>query len=71
MFSIVAADGLLSTTAYLFPVETVKLVSEANNQLNQNPDVRVWYNHFNDLIGAGIVYNTRSNKYGEMTVLQR
>ena len=53
----------------VYEVETVKLVSEANDQLNQNPDVRVWYNHFNDLIGAGIVYNSRSNKYGEMTIL--
>ena len=53
----------------VYEVDTVKLVAEANNQLNQNPDVRVWYNHFNDLIGAGIVYNSRSNKYGEMTIL--
>lgn len=53
----------------IYEVPTVKLVSDANNQLNQNPEIRVWYNHFNDLLSAGIVYNTRSNKYGEMTVL--
>lgn len=53
----------------VYEVSTVKLVADANNQLNQNPEVRVWYNNFNDLLSAGIVFNTRSNKYGEMTLL--
>lgn len=53
----------------IYEVPTVKLVADSNVELNHNPEVRVWYNHFNDLIGSGIVYNTRSNKYGEMTIL--
>jgi len=52
-----------------YEVSTIKLVSEADSELNQNPEVRVWYNNFNDSIGAGIVYNTRSHKHGEMTIL--
>lgn len=53
----------------IYEVSTVKLVSDANNELGHNSEVRVWFNHFNDLIGSGTVYNTRSNKYGEMTIL--
>lgn len=52
-----------------YRISTIKLVTEANSMLNQNQEIRVWYNNFNDLIGAGILYNTRSNKYGEMTIL--
>ncbi|AGO60010.1 hypothetical protein FACI_IFERC00001G0030 [Ferroplasma acidarmanus Fer1] len=52
-----------------YEISTIKLVTEANSMLNQNQEIRVWYNNFNDLIGAGILYNTRSNKYGQMTIL--
>ena len=52
-----------------YRISTVKLIANANNELNQDPNIRVWYNNLNDLIGSGIVYNTRSNKYGEMTIL--
>ena len=52
-----------------YEVSPINLISNAHNILDQNQWVRPWFNHFGDAMGAGIVFNTRSVKRGEMTIL--